>query len=204
MEPLEQVWALVLPGKSPIEVQGRSFWVDDVETEPGQHTLTVSLKNRKNWLKFKQAHHDTTLVCPVDGPQGIFACQKGKLPIAPHFNDDKFSYEKTSEQGDDVKNAGDCDALVVNKECHLLEFKTNEKTDSDKQQKNNSDKAEAQLARSLAYFKDIKKVPVSACFVVVPYSPPRFRANYGPRQLAFLKNYNTKLIYTHTQAEIEL
>jgi hypothetical protein len=69
---------------------------------------------------------------------------------------------------------------------------------------NNANKAEAQLARSLAYFQEIKQVPVAGCCVIAPHTLPRYKAQAITRSVRFLRKHGTPLFYKDTKDEIEL
>lgn len=198
----EMVIALVQPGRRPTTVEGH-FWLDDVQLPDGQMEIQVFGESQKNVIKCTQPYGQTSLVCPIDGPKGVFEKRDQKLPIGD-LDESRFAYTWKNGSREEQKLPGDCDALVVGSRCLLMEFKTQTTSHTEDQVANNANKAEAQLARSLAYFREIKQVPVSGCCVIAPHTLPRYKAQASTRSVRFLRKHGTPLFYKDTKDEIEL
>ncbi|MEZ4828687.1 MAG: hypothetical protein R3C61_20745 [Bacteroidia bacterium] len=178
-----------------VRITESSFWTNDIKQEDNKNRVEIRFEAQPNWLKAIQEHGNICYMFPVDGPFGVF--EKDGLPISV-----PIPYEWQTENGVELKNAGDCDCLIINEKWHFLEFKTDSFSQTLLQILNNRNKAEAQLAKSLVSFRerlsdaDFKCI----CVVVTPhfYSYPQFNASTLSRKIAFLKKYKCELMEVRT------
>ncbi len=178
-----------------IEVSLPSFWINDIEQHDGGHKIEVSYASLKNWLHVNQSHSETCYVLPIDGKFGVFV--NTGLPVN---EPDDFMYDwktKDSKTGKPIvksARAGDCDCLIIHKEWHLLEFKTDASSLDIDQIENNTRKAVAQLAKSLISFRQhYETLPSTICVMVSPNIYPKITSSMVTQMLKFNKKYETAL-----------
>jgi hypothetical protein len=135
-------------------------------------------------------------VFQVDGNDGVF--EKNGLPVEDIT---MFSFfEGRANDVKSVKTPGDCDCLIISKEWHFLEFKTDATSNNIQQANDNREKGEAQLAKSMSSFRARIKDDIIRynCVLVVPPSFPKFKASMVNRSLKFLKKFDAPLYEVST------
>ena len=163
-----------------------SFWINDVDAK-----IELSWVSVPNWLKIRQRSGHECTVFPVDGNYGVF--RKEGLQVR---DPNSFVYQWKTENGITVKNAGDCDCLIVDEKWRFVEFKTEASSQDIDQMNNNRNKGEMQLARSMTSFKEQlgDENLICECVLVVPsfFSFPKHKASYL-RKVRFLKLFKSEL-----------
>jgi hypothetical protein len=173
-----------------IAISATSFWINDEKQPDLSNLIEISQTSTRNWLKVTQTNGHQVGVFPIDGNSGVF--REAGLPINNH----RFTYEWQTATGIELKNAGDCDCLLIDEKWRFLEFKTGSSSEELDQINNNRNKAEAQLAKSLTSFREqLSDAIVSCdCVLVVPtfFDYPKFKASFS-RKIRFRKLFQVDL-----------
>ena len=169
------------------EIDKTSFWLNDVDAK-----IEISWVSVPNWLKIHQESGHLCCLFPIDGNQGVFR----KEGLLAH-EDSRFTYAWKTENGTIVKNAGDCDCLIIDEKWRFIEFKTEASSQDIDQMNNNRNKGEAQLARTLTAFREqlAEDKWTAECLLAVPsfFSFPKHKSSLLSRKIRFLKLFKAEL-----------
>ena len=188
---LEKTRTLITRNQTNIEeVNQPSFWISDVKNENNQMKVKIAFQSTINWLKIVQEQGESCSFYPIDGNNGVFR-NNGLVVQSPN----RFTYEWATENGVEIKNAGDCDCLLLNEKWHFIEFKTDASSTDIKQMTNNRNKGETQLAKTMTAFKESLQdntLPC-VCVLVVPKVYPKVQASLILRGVKFQKRFDKKV-----------
>jgi len=198
--------ALILKGRkyNVVEKQEVEFYIEDKRQPDQQHILEVADSPGSFSLKIENPQKRQISILATDGTGGVF--QKTAPPVR---DESKFSYRWVTDFSTGSlkdKIAGACDCLMIDEKWRFIELKTevlesgyNDLAYAQKVAKQNRDKAEMQIARTMAFFKEQSEdkqqkinAPFEAILVVGPNFPST-NAETLSRRLNFINRFEADL-----------